>query len=113
MMAVPDIMLLMFLFVSANFLVSTLCFARVSVRFIDSKLESMGTGKPMWDGIGIRITIYALVILSQWFAKTPLVAGQEIRTIARIKDKYLAYWYNVSSLLFIVSGLLIYILLPD
>lgn len=113
MMTTSDIMLLVFLLISANFFVSTLFFARVSVRFIDSKLQNMGTGKPIWDGIGIRITIYALVILSKWFAKTPLVAGQEIRTIARVKDRYLAYWYHFSALLFIGGGLLTYILLPD
>lgn len=96
-----------------NWFASTLWFARTSVRYIDSELERSGIGKPAWDGIGIRISIYALAILSEWFAKTPLIAGAEVRSVARRKDYYLALWYNWSFLFLIVSGLLLYPLLPD
>ena len=96
-----------------NWFASTLLFARTSVRYIDSELEKNGAGKPAWDGIGIRVSIYALVILSKWFAKTTLVAGAEIRTVARKKDYYLALWFEISLLVFLVVAFEIYPFISD
>ena len=96
-----------------NWFVSTLWFARTSVRYIDNELERNGTGKPAWDGIGIRVSIYALAILSEWFAKTPLIAGAEVRSVARRKDYYLALWFEISFVLFLVIAFGIYPFIND
>ncbi len=106
-------LLLVIIVLIFNFLAATMWFARVSVKHIDRKLELSGVGKPEWDGIGIRISIYALAILSEWFAKTPLIAGAEVRAIARRKDYYLALWFELSFLLFLVAIFVIYPFIRD
>lgn len=107
-----NILMPLFIILMFNFFIATLWFSRVSVKYIDVELERMGVGKPQWDGLGIRISVYALAILSKWFAKTPIIAGSEVRLIARRKDYYLAYWYNWSFLLLAISGFLLYPFLP-
>lgn len=96
-----------------NWFAATLWFARLSVRYIDSELERRGIDKPVWDGIGIRIGIYALAILSKKFAQTPLVAGAEIRAMVRKKDFYLAIWFEISLVVVIAATIALYPFIPE
>ncbi|MCS4306716.1 hypothetical protein M2404_001039 [Rheinheimera pacifica] len=108
-----DVLTLSFGLSSLNWLVSTIFFIRLSVIYIDKELERKGVGKPEWDGIGVRVGVYALAILSKWFAKTPMIAGPEVRTIARRMDYYLALWFQISLVLAIVSAVALYPFIPD
>lgn len=96
-----------------NWLLSLVFFIRYSVNYIDNELERIGVGRPEWDGIGIRVGIYATAILSTWFARTPMVPGPEIRDIARRSDYYLALWFQLSLIAAMVSAVLLYLLIPD
>jgi hypothetical protein len=108
-----DVLTLSFGFSILNWLVSTIFFIRLSVNYIDNELERKGVGKPEWDGIGIRVGVYALAILFKWFAKTPMIAGPEVRNIARRMDYYLALWFQISLVLAMVSAIALYPLIPD
>ena len=108
-----EILTLSFGFWVLNWLASTVFFIRLSVNYIDDELERKGIGKPEWDGIGIRVGVYALAILSKWFAKAPMIAGAEVRTIARPIDYYLALWFQISLVLAIVSAIALYPFIPD
>ncbi|WP_372625515.1 hypothetical protein [Arsukibacterium sp.] len=108
-----DVLTLSFGFCVLNWFAATIFFIRLSVNYIDIELERKGVGKPEWDGIGIRVGVYALAILSKWFAKTPMVAGPEIRIIARKRDYYLALWFQLSLVLAIVSAIALYPFIPN
>lgn len=108
-----DILTLSFGFWVLNWLASTIFFIRLSVNYIDNELERKGVGKPEWDGIGIRVGVYALAIIFKWFAKTPMIAGPEVRNIARRMDYYLALWFQISLVLAIVSAIALYPFIPD
>ncbi len=48
------------------FLISTLCFTRISMKHIEKKMRDEGIHEPLWDkGIGIRVTMYGKVIRRQ------------------------------------------------
>lgn len=108
-----EIATLFFGFCVINWLLSAVFFIKFSVNYIDNELDRRRAGRPEWDGIGIRVGIYALAILSKWFARTPMVPGPEIRDIARRSDYYLALWFQLSLIAAMVSAVLLYLLIPD
>ena len=87
-----------------NWLLPAVLFIRYSVNYIDNKLDRRGAGRPEWDGIGIRVGVYAMAILSKWFARTAMVPGPDIRDIARRSDYYLALRFQLSLIVAAVSA---------
>jgi len=46
--------------------IATFCFGRISVKHIEKEMAREGQSPPEWDkGIGARITIYAIVIVTK------------------------------------------------
>lgn len=107
-----DIATLSFGFCVINWLLSVVFFIRYSVNYIDNELERSGVGRPEWDGVGIRVGVYAMAILSTWFARTPMIPGAEVRDIARRSDYYRALWFQLSLIAAMVSAVLLYLLIP-
>jgi hypothetical protein len=74
-----------------TFLISSLCFTRITMKHIEKKMRDEGMNEPSWDkGLGIRISMYAAVIRRQKPAKASIVNDEAILRYARPIDLYLA-----------------------
>ena len=74
-----------------TFLISALCFTRISMKQIEKKMREEGIYEPLWDkGLGIRINMYAIVIRRQKPAKATIVNDEAILRHARPIDLVLA-----------------------
>lgn len=92
-----------FLFISLpiiiSYLISTLCFTRISMKHIEKKMREEGIHEPLWDkGLGIRVTMYGKVIRRQKPAKATVVNDEAILRHARPIDLILALVMHVSFL---------------
>ena len=84
-----------FLFISLpiiiSYLISTLCFTRISMKHIEKKMREEGIHEPLWDkGLGIRVSMYGKVIRRQKPAKATVVNDEAILRHARPIDLILA-----------------------
>lgn len=82
-----------------NWGIATILFDRVSLKYLDKALKENDV-PPVWDGLGLRLNFYSFALISEWFAKSPLVPGELIRKLARPKDGYLALLYTLSAWMF-------------
>ena len=74
-----------------SYLISTLCFTRISMKHIEKKMREEGIHEPLWDkGLGIRINMYAIVIRRQKPAKATIINDEAILRHARPIDLILA-----------------------
>lgn len=74
-----------------SFLISTLCFTRISMKYIEKKMREEGIYEPLWDkGLGIRVSMYGKVIRRQKPAKATVVNDEAILRYARPIDLILA-----------------------
>ncbi|WDE00747.1 hypothetical protein [Thalassomonas actiniarum] len=77
--------------------IAVFCFSRITVRHIEDNMAKKGELPPEWDkGIGIRLIMYAMVIVAKKAEKVSLVNDQLILSYARRKDWYLALFFLVS-----------------
>ncbi|WP_149982290.1 hypothetical protein [Pseudoalteromonas rhizosphaerae] len=82
-----------------SFLISALCFTRISMKHIEKKMREEGIHKPLWDkGIGIRVNMYGKVIRRQRPAKATVVNDEAILRHARPIDLILARVMHISFL---------------
>ncbi|TMP55796.1 hypothetical protein CWB77_18015 [Pseudoalteromonas sp. S1610] len=73
------------------FLISALCFTRISMKHIEKKMREEGIHEPLWDkGLGIRVSMYGKVIRRQKPAKATVVNDEAILRHARPIDLILA-----------------------
>ncbi|MDH2432624.1 hypothetical protein QCD60_08595 [Pokkaliibacter sp. MBI-7] len=101
-----------FLIVSMVIFMSTclsmLIFSRFSMRRIERKMVQEGLELPRWDGWGgYRVYFYASSIL--WRRKPekmPFVNAEATRRLATKTDWYLALWYWVSGVFFLLCGVI-------
>ena len=92
-----------FLFISLpiimSYLISTLCFTRITMKHIERKLREEGVHEPLWDkGIGIRVSMYGKVIRRQKPVKATIVNDEAILRHARPIDLILARIMHISFL---------------
>lgn len=92
-----------FLFISLpiimSYLISTLCFTRISMKHIEKKMREEGVHEPLWDkGIGIRVSMYGKVIRRQKSVKATIVNDEAILRHARPIDLILARIMHISFL---------------
>ncbi|WP_149982292.1 hypothetical protein [Pseudoalteromonas rhizosphaerae] len=92
-----------FLFISLpiiiSYLMSALCFTRISMKHIEKKMREEGIHEPLWDkGIGIRVSMYGKVIRRQKPAKATVVNDEAILRHARPIDLILARIMHISFL---------------
>ncbi|WDE03692.1 hypothetical protein SG34_020235 [Thalassomonas viridans] len=87
----------LFLFGGISFLfcaAATFCFGRISVKHIEQEMAKEGKLPPEWDkGIGARITMYAIVIVTRKIVDNTLINDELVLRYARKKDWYLAVFF--------------------
>lgn len=92
--------------------VATILFSRISVSYIERKIREEESSLPEWDkGIGIRLTIYASVILfpNRKRYRSPIDI-EKTKRYARKRDYYLALFFELSMVIFIVTSIITYML---
>ena len=98
--------------VFVSFLISTLCFTRISMKYIERKMREEGIHEPLWDkGIGIRVSMYGKVIRRQKPAKATIVDDEAILRHARPIDLVLAramHYSLVAMMIFATYGYFAY-----
>ena len=88
------------------FLISALCFTRISMKHIEKKMREEGIHEPLWDkGLGIRVSMYGKVIRRQKPAKATVVNDEAILRHARPIDLILARVMHISfiGLMFVIA----------
>ena len=88
------------------FLISTLCFTRISMKHIEKKMREEGIHEPLWDKeLGIRVSMYGKVIRRQKPAKATVVNDEAILRHARPFDLILARLMHISfiGLMFVIA----------
>lgn len=98
-----------FLFISLpiiiSYLISTLCFTRISMKHIEKKMREEGIHEPLWDkGIGIRVSMYGKVIRRQKPAKATIVNDEAILRHARPIDLVLARVMHYSLVMMMICA---------
>ena len=80
-----------------SYLISTLCFTRISMKHIEKKMREEGIHEPLWDkGLGIRVSMYGKVIRRQKPAKATVVNDEAILRHSRPIDLILARIMHIS-----------------
>jgi hypothetical protein len=94
--------------------IATFLFGRISVKHIEREMAKEGIEPPTWDkGIGGRVTMYAMVIVTNKVAKSSPVNDEAILRHTRKKDKQLALFYTISMLCsFIIMFTVVYLYGP-
>jgi hypothetical protein len=89
--------------------ISVLLFGRITAKHIDREMAKEGILTPEWDkGIGGRIIMYAMVIITKKAAKTSPVDDEAILRHTRPKDYTLAAFLIVSSVFFFAVLVIFY-----
>ncbi len=96
-------LLLLGLFFSVIFGILWICFARISMSYIELEMKKEGKEPPQWDGMGARIVGYAFAItLPEGTLKNYiLVDAEAAKRLSRPKDRKLAVLYLIAG--FVIS----------
>jgi hypothetical protein len=88
--------------------VAWLVFRLTSIRRIEALVRAEGRDRTQWDGIGLRVGWYALVIClpipKENLANNPLIDGEAVRRYATSRDKRLGAWLLLSLGTFTLTG---------
>jgi hypothetical protein len=90
----------------ALFLIGGLLFTRISVSYLDNKLRAEGSGIPQWDsgGFGLRVGMYALILIRNKPKKESLLKDEFILKHARSGDRILAFCFNIGLFMTVFLG---------
>jgi hypothetical protein len=89
---------------------SILGFARISVRYIEKKMEESGVLLPHWDdGMGLRIAMYAITVARGKTHKDSFIDTESIVCYARTKDRYLAIFSLIATIFMLVVGAVLFL----
>ena len=90
-------------------------FGRISVKYLEHEMAKEEIEPPAWDkGIGGRIMMYAIVIVTKKASRHSLIDDEAILRHTRQKDYHLAVFLITSSILiFTVIGVFYYLYAPD
>lgn len=89
-------------------LISMWCFIRVTVKYFDKELARMGRDWATSDSNGVRISIYALAIIWQRASFSYGIRSEDGSALARRRDYILAVWMQVSLLVCMIAGIILY-----
>ena len=97
------------------FSISWICFARISMSYIEREMKTEGKEPPQWDDMGARIVGYACAIT---FPKGSLrtyilVDVATARRLSRPLDRKLAVFYLVAGFVFVTIALISSVVKPD
>mgnify|MGYP000035297257 FL=1 len=90
-----------------SFLISGLLFTRLTIRRLDRKVKEEGSGTPSWDrgGVGLRVGMYAGILVRGKKGKSPLANEDIILRHARPIDRFLAFFMDISLIGMILLGI--------
>jgi hypothetical protein len=76
-------------------------FGRITVKYLEQEMLKEGINPPTWDkGIGGRIIMYAMVIVTKKSSQHSLINDEAILRHTRKKDYNLGVFFIISSILF-------------
>ncbi|SQD76711.1 conserved membrane protein of unknown function [Moritella yayanosii] len=95
--------------------ISWICFARISMSYIEREMKKEGKEPPQWDGMGARAVSYAMVIaLPAGVLKNYiLVDAEAAKRLSRPLDRKLAVWYLIAGFVGTVIILVASYVKPD
>ncbi|SEA86749.1 hypothetical protein [Alkalimonas amylolytica] len=106
---IESVLLLVSLLTIINVAAATLCFGRITVRYLDRELLAQGVDMTEADGLGMRFPWYVLAILSNRPEHQPFVPGEAIMRLRRPKDIVLARWISWSFFLMMVLAIVVFL----
>ena len=92
-----------------------ICFARISMSYIEREMKKEGKELPTWDGMGARAVSYAIaIVLPAGVLKNYiLVDADAAKRLSRPLDWKLAVWYLVAGFVGTVIVLIASVVKPD
>lgn len=110
LLGTSEIAILLFGFPLITWLISTLVFSCVSLKYIEKKMAENDVETPRWDqkGWGFRISLYIRVLSRGKSTNNPLFNEQKIIESSRGLDCCIAKVSRVSGILTLISGIFIY-----
>ncbi|WDE11847.1 hypothetical protein [Thalassomonas haliotis] len=91
--------------------IATFCFIRISGKHIEREMKREGKLPPGWDStMGLRYGFYAIVLVRNSVAAMSFVDDESVLRYARKKDRFLAFFFVISSSILLVIGGLTYFL---
>ena len=102
------------LIISFTWGAAILLFGRISIKHIEREMAKEGLEPPVWDkGIGGRLMMYAIVIVTNKVSEHSLVNDSAILRHTRTKDYSLAVFLLISSVFFFtLMGIAYYLYAP-
>lgn len=91
--------------------IATFCFIRISGKHIEREMKNEGKLPPGWDStMGLRYSFYAIVIVRNSIAPMSFVDDEAVLRFTRKKDRYLAYFFVITSAIFLLVIFTAYLL---
>lgn len=92
-----------------------ICFARISMSYIEKEMKKEGKEPPQWDGVGARIVGYACAIAlpKDSLKNYILVDAEAAKRLSRPLDRKLALWYLAAGFLFVTVVFITSYVKPD
>jgi len=83
--------------------IATFLFSNITVKYLEREMAKEGILPPVWDkGIGGRIIMYSMVIVTNKAAKSSPIDDEAILRYIRKKDKKLAFIYIITTVIFLI-----------
>ncbi|WDE05443.1 hypothetical protein SG34_000385 [Thalassomonas viridans] len=83
--------------------IAAFCFIRISGKHIEREMKNEGKLPPAWDStMGLRYHFYAIVIVRNSIEPMSFVDDEAVLRFARKKDRYLAYFFVITSAIFLL-----------
>lgn len=97
------------------FATSWICFARISMTYIEREMKKEGKEPPQWDGMGARIVGYAFAIAlpKDSLKNYILVDAETAKRLSRPLDRKLAVWYIIAGFVVTMIAVITYFVKPD
>jgi hypothetical protein len=95
--------------------ISWICFARISMSYIEREMKKEGKEPPQWDGMGARIVGYAFAIAlpKDSLKNYILVDAETAKRLSRPLDRKLAVLYIIAGFVGTVIILVASYVKPD
>ena len=91
--------------------IATLFFIRVSGKHIEREMKKEGLLPPEWDSLmGLRYGWYAFVIARNTVSPISMIDDEAVLRFARKKDRYLAFFFVISSCISLLVTYIAYLL---
>jgi hypothetical protein len=96
------------------FAASWICFARISMSYIEREMKKEGKEPPQWDGMGARVVGYAFAIAlpKDSLKNYVLVDAETAKRLSRPLDRKLAVWYIIAGFVITMIALITYFVKP-